>query len=121
LTAPRRQGCRGISDATRRPAKRQSEAKVGWLAVSPAVTLLIGLLFGPAAAVVLFSFTDWQLGASSFHFIGLANFASLVADPAFWKALCNNLLYVVVVVPSTVLLGLDGALLINVRLAVGGM
>ncbi len=113
MTAPCRQGCRGIPDATGRPAKRQSEAKVGWLAVSPAVTLLIGLLFGPAAAVVLFSFTDWQLGASSFHFVGLANFASLVADPAFWKALCNTLLYVVIVVPSTVLLGLAVALLIE--------
>jgi multiple sugar transport system permease protein len=94
-------------------AKRSSEAKVGWLAVSPALALLIGLLFGPAAAVVLFSLTNWQLGATGFQFIGFANFTALFADPTFWKALVNTLLYVAIVVPGTVLLGLVVALLIE--------
>ncbi|HQS49900.1 MAG TPA: sugar ABC transporter permease [Xanthobacteraceae bacterium] len=75
--------------------------------------MLIGLLFGPAAAVVLFSLTDWQLGGASFHFIGLANFQALFGDPIFWKALGNTLLYVVLVVPGTVGLGLGVALLIE--------
>ena len=39
--------------------KRSGEHGLGWLAVSPALLLLIGLLFGPVAAVVLFSLTDW--------------------------------------------------------------
>jgi multiple sugar transport system permease protein len=62
---------------------------------------------------VLFSLTDWQLGASSFHFIGITNFATLFADPTFWKALSNTLLYVAIVVPGTVLLGLIVALMIE--------
>lgn len=102
-----------------RPRARESatkgsrEAKIGWFAVSPALALLIALLFGPAAAVVLFSFTDWKLGATSFRFIGFTNFTALFADPAFWKALVNTLLYVTIVVPGTVFLGLIVALLIE--------
>jgi multiple sugar transport system permease protein len=93
--------------------RRATETTIGWLAVSPAVILLIGLLFGPAAAVVLFSFTDWQLGSATFHFIGAANFAALYADPPFWKALINTCVYVAIVVPGTVGLGLAVALLIE--------
>ncbi|MFG1397449.1 carbohydrate ABC transporter permease [Roseixanthobacter pseudopolyaromaticivorans] len=89
------------------------EAAIAALAVSPAVILLAGLLFGPALAVVLFSLTDWQLGGASFNFIGLANFQALFADALFWKALGNTALYVVLVVPGTVLLGLLVALLIE--------
>lgn len=100
-------------DAKASFARRSGEHRLGWLAVSPALLLLIGLLFGPAAAVVLFSLTDWQLGSSTFHFIGVANFRALFTDPTFWKALTNTLVYVAIVVPGTVLLGLVVALLIE--------
>jgi len=85
-------------------ANRSGEHRLGWLAVSPALLLLIGLLFGPIAAVVLFSLTDWQLGSFTFHFIGTANFRTLFTDPTFWKALSNTLVYAAIVVPGTVLL-----------------
>lgn len=107
------QYCRRRLDASAGQAKRSGEHVTGWLAVSPAVLLLIGLLFGPVAAVVLFSLTDWQLGSSAFHFIGIANFRTLFADPTFWKALSNTLTYAAIVVPGTVLLGLIVALLIE--------
>ncbi|KRR26546.1 ABC transporter permease [Bradyrhizobium lablabi] len=94
-------------------ATRSGEHGLAWLAVSPALLLLVGLLFGPVAAVVLFSLTDWQLGSFTFHFIGIANFRALFADPTFWKALTNTLVYVAIVVPGTVLLGLVVALLIE--------
>jgi multiple sugar transport system permease protein len=106
-------------DRQRRPDAKASFAKgtgeqgPGWLAVSPALLLLIGLLFGPAAAVVLFSLTDWQLGSFTFQFIGVANFRALFADPTFWKALTNTLVYTAIVVPGTVLLGLVVALLVE--------
>lgn len=100
-------------DAKASVAKRSGEHGLAWLAVTPALLLLIGLLFGPVAAVVLFSLTDWQLGSFTFNFIGIANFRALFADPTFWKALTNSLVYVAIVVPGTVLLGLVVALLIE--------
>jgi multiple sugar transport system permease protein len=107
------QDCPRRVDAKAGLAKRSGEHGVGWLAVSPALLLLIGLLFGPVAAVVLFSLTDWQLGSFTFHFTGTANFRALFTDPIFWKALSNTLVYVAIVVPGTVLLGLIVALLIE--------
>jgi multiple sugar transport system permease protein len=101
------------ADAKASVAKRSGEHGLAWLAVTPALLLLIGLLFGPVAAVVLFSLTDWQLGSFAFNFIGIANFRALFADPTFWKALTNSLVYVAIVVPGTVLLGLVVALLIE--------
>jgi multiple sugar transport system permease protein len=113
----RRDGYRAGSPAPVRnessAAKRSEEHGLGWLAVSPALLLLVSLLFGPVAAVVLFSLTDWQLGSTVFHFIGTANFRTLFSDPTFWKALSNTLIYVAIVVPGTVLLGLAVALLIE--------
>jgi multiple sugar transport system permease protein len=103
---------RGI-DAKAALRMRLGEQGLAWLAISPALLLLIGLLFGPVAVVVLFSLTDWQLGSASFQFIGLANFRTLFADPTFWKALANTLIYAAIVVPGTVLLGLVVALLIE--------
>jgi multiple sugar transport system permease protein len=94
-------------------ARRSGEHASGWLAVTPALLLLIGLLFGPVAAVLVFSLTDWQLGSSTFNFVGIANFRTLFTDPTFWKALTNTLVYVAIVVPGTVLLGLTVALLIE--------
>ena len=93
--------------------RRSGEHASGWIAVTPALLLLIGLLFGPVAAVLAFSLTDWQLGSSTFNFVGTANFRALFADPTFWKALTNTLVYVAIVVPGTVLLGLIVALLIE--------
>lgn len=107
------QGCHRGVVAKPCVARRSGEHGVGWLAVSPALLLLIGLLFGPVAAVVLFSLTDWQLGSSTFNFVGIANFRALFADPTFWKALTNTLIYTAIVVPGTVLLGLMVALLIE--------
>lgn len=100
-----------VAPATQR---RLSHASlVATLAVAPAVLLLALLLFGPALAVAVFSLTDWQIGASLFHFLGLANYQSLFADRIFWSALANTALYVAIVVPGTVVLGLVVALLIE--------
>jgi multiple sugar transport system permease protein len=81
--------------------------------VTPAVTLMLAMLLGPLAGVVALSFTDYQLGAPDFSWIGLANYHDLFADRVFWTALRNTLTYVVIVVPGAVVAGLAIALLIQ--------
>jgi multiple sugar transport system permease protein len=100
--------------------RRQREHHVAWLAIAPAVALLILSLFGPILAVAAFSFTDWQIGSSLLRFLGLDNYRALFADGVFWKALANTAFYVAIVVPSTVILGLVVALLIEARPALRG-
>jgi len=95
--------------------RRLSHASLVAGLAAPAVLLLALLLFGPALAIAVFSLTDWQIGASSLRFLGLANYQSLFADRIFWTALVNTVLYVAIVVPGTVGLGLGVALLIEAQ------
>jgi multiple sugar transport system permease protein len=85
----------------------------GGLLALPAFLLMVLLLIGPVVAVVAMSLTDYQLGASSFAWIGVGNYAELAGDRVFWKSLGNTLVYVAIVVPASVALGLGTALLIE--------
>lgn len=74
---------------------------------------MLGLLLGPLLTVGLLSLTDYQLGAATLQFVGLDNYAELFGDRVFWRSLSNTLIYVGLVVPGSVLLGLGVALLIE--------
>ena len=43
------------------------------------------------AGVIALSFTDYQLGAPSFSWIGLSNYQEMFADRVFWISLRNTL------------------------------
>lgn len=105
----------------RRAVSAAPHQHVAWLAVAPATGLLALLLLGPVLAVIIFSFTDWQIGAWSAHLVGLANYRELFADRVFWTAFANTGLYVAIVVPGTVGLGLLVALLIEARPSLRGV
>jgi ABC-type sugar transport system permease subunit len=69
---------------TKRAVSAAPHQHVAWLAVAPATGLLALLLLGPVLAVIIFSFTDRQIGAWSAHLGGLANYRELFADRVFW-------------------------------------
>jgi multiple sugar transport system permease protein len=100
----------------RRQRSAQSiEAATAYLFVTPATLLLFLLLLGPAASVVVLSFTDWQFGSKTFEFIGFTNYAEMFQDDVFWTSITNTLIYVSVVVVGSVSLGLMIAMLIESR------
>src|SRR5262249_24983092 len=80
---------------------------------APALVLMLVLLIGPLLAVLAIACTDYQLGNRTLQFVGLANFRALAGDAVFWKAFRNTALYVVVVAPGSVALGLTAAILIE--------
>lgn len=86
---------------------------VGGLLASPALALLILLIFAPMILVFGFAFTDWEFGRNSLNFVALRNFSALASDPAFRASLRNTFIYVLAVVPTTVVLGLVVAVLIE--------
>ncbi|WP_371998769.1 sugar ABC transporter permease (plasmid) [Tistrella mobilis] len=88
-------------------------AMTAWALSAPAVILMALLLIGPVIGVVALSLTDYQLGAATLSYIGLDNYAEMFGDRVFHTALINTLLYVAVVVPGSVFLGLGIALLIE--------
>lgn len=85
-----------------------------WLA-GPATLALMVLFILPVFAVFGIAFTDWQFGGTSFEFVGFANFAEVFADPDFRTSIVNTLIYTLIVVPTTVAMGLMVALLIESR------
>ncbi|MGV7215380.1 carbohydrate ABC transporter permease [Bradyrhizobium sp. UFLA05-112] len=90
-----------------------SETLAGYVLVGPALILIFALFILPGAAVLAIATTDWHLGAKTLSFVGAANFTSLLADRAFRAALFNTAAYLLMVVPSTLVLGLSLALLIE--------
>ncbi|WP_245503963.1 carbohydrate ABC transporter permease [Rhizobium laguerreae] len=92
---------------------RLAETFAAWSLAGPALLLLVVLFFLPVFAVFTIALTDWQFGANSFSFVGLANFREVFADEGFRASLANTILYVLIVVPGTIILGLAIALLIE--------
>ncbi len=93
--------------------QRIAETFCAWSLAGPALILLVALFFLPVFAVFVIALTDWQFGSSSLSVVGLANFNEVMKDEGFRASLINTLIYVAVVVPGTIVLGLAIALLIE--------
>ncbi len=78
--------------------------------LAPVHLLIVGVIVIPAAYVVWLSLTSSSYGRAP-SFVGLANFAAVLADPYFWHALGNTIVVVLVVVHVELLAGLGMALL----------
>jgi multiple sugar transport system permease protein len=93
-----------------------------WLLLSPALLATVILVLIPALQTVWMSLHDVVLfRPRSRPFVGLANYATALADPVFWSGLINSIIWVVVAVALQFLLGLAAALLLNRRFAWRGL
>ena len=94
-----------------------SESRTARIMAVPALAgllLFVGLPFGLS---VILSLTNMRFGSPlPVEFVGLEQFRRLVADEAFGRALLNNTLFAVIVVPLQTILALGLALLLNNRL-----
>jgi multiple sugar transport system permease protein len=75
----------------------------------------------PVLGGLVLSLTDFDIYAigrpDTARFMGLRNYAQVLTDPLFWKALGNTLVFVLVGGPLSVLVSLVAALLVTARLA----
>jgi multiple sugar transport system permease protein len=98
-----------------------SRAGAGLLFAGPALAAIGTFFLLPVAAALLLSLTDFDLYAladpGNLRFVGLANYARLLGDPAFWSALANTLYFAAVGGTLSVLVSLGGALLLQAPLA----
>ena len=81
----------------------------------PAALLLITTSLAPLAVLMVLSFTNYRLDDIGFKFIGLDNFGKAMIDPVFRRALWNTFVYVAIVLPLAVGLGLLVAILVHGR------
>ncbi|MET0427554.1 MAG: sugar ABC transporter permease [Microvirga sp.] len=101
---------RAARASTRKPARTRHGAYV--LLLLPALLLLIALLAMPAVYIAWLSFHESTLGREPV-FVGLANYAVLIADSHFWRAAWNTFAVVNVIVYGELALGLSIAVLIR--------
>ena len=85
----------------------------GWLLALPAAVLLATFTHVPAVATVIDSFFSTPHGKRPAVFIGLDQYRTMLADPIFWLAFKNNLLYALITVPLAIALALAMALWVN--------
>lgn len=104
-----------VSPALRAAHRRRdiTEALAAATLAGPAGALIVIFLLAPLVCIGLLSLTDYQLGAKALNFIGLTNYREMFADRVFRRSLENTLVYVGIVVPLSVGLGLGTALLIE--------
>ncbi len=96
-----------------RAAAMRIENHAAWRLAGPTALLMLLLLVLPTLAVLVLSFTDAELGVPEITFLGLDAYADLLTDRTFLGALRNTAVYVALVAPASILLGLGLAMLIE--------
>ncbi len=98
--------------------RRQHRA--GWAFITPAVALIAVFFFVPVLGGLVLSFTDFDVYAigrpDTARFVGLQNYARVLSDPMFWKALRNTMMFVVVGGPLSVIVSLVAAMMVSSKL-----
>ncbi|PRX96107.1 carbohydrate ABC transporter permease [Allonocardiopsis opalescens] len=102
----------------RSPNRRRTSWAGLWF-VLPFAALYALFLLWPMVSGLLTGFTDRSLGRDATSFVGLDNWAELVADPAVWSSLWNTLVFTALSTPPLVAIGLGMALLTDRARRVG--
>lgn len=85
-----------------------------YLFLAPALALVATFVLYPIAAVVFYSFTDYDIITPAV-WVGTENYERLIADPTFWKALTNSVVYLIAT-PTVIVLSIMLAIVVNRRL-----
>jgi multiple sugar transport system permease protein len=94
--APDRRAAPRSHRKTGHDARRRREIRLAYLLMAPAALLVFGVMAYPLVWQILTSLTDRAADETVAHFVGLANYAALVADPSFWRAALYTVIYIVV-------------------------
>jgi multiple sugar transport system permease protein len=104
--------------ATTAPAPRRLHLNATpYFFVGPAFVCLVAFGALPIAVAALVSLTNLDISGlahpASIRYVGLANYGALIADPGFWEALANTAFFVLVGVPSIIVVSLAAAVALN--------
>jgi multiple sugar transport system permease protein len=95
--------------------RRVPEPVLGVLLLLPALLLLALLTLYPVLYGVWISFFNKHSFFPQQTFVGLSNYAAIVADPEFWASVRRGAVYSLTTIVLQVVLGMGAALLLNER------
>lgn len=97
-----------------RPRLQRGETLAGWAMAGPGLLGLLLFIALPFVLAVVLSFTNLRLGSPlPTRLVGIEQYRRILTDPSFQRALINNALFAVVVVPVQTTIALALALLLN--------
>lgn len=91
------------------------------LLLLPATVLLWVFTYQPIVTTIVNSLYTTPRGRRPAVFAGLENYETMIADPIFWKAMTNNLIYALTTIPISIVLALAMALLVSSSLRGQGL
>ncbi|MEG2002883.1 MAG: sugar ABC transporter permease, partial [Clostridia bacterium] len=92
---------------------KRKESITGWAFVAPAmIGFLIFTVFSMGFSLYM-SFTNYSI-IGNYKWVGLQNYINIFTDdPFFWQYLLNTVIYVVLLVPTVLVISLFFAILLN--------
>ncbi|MFI6732021.1 carbohydrate ABC transporter permease [Nonomuraea sp. NPDC050451] len=118
MTAPTMSGAARVSAPPARRSRLVPQL-TGWGFVFPATLVIVGLSLFPAVWALLLSLRDGDLLTGG-DYVGLANYRDMFGDAELAAAAGHTLLYTVLFVPGSVVLGLALALALNLKIRLIG-
>lgn len=98
---------------------RDARPNRDWLAalglIGPNLVLFTVFIVVPLLLAIAISFTSWDLTGVP-QFVGVANYRRMFGDSMLWQAIKTTLLFLVMGVVPTIVLGLLFAMLVNIRI-----
>lgn len=89
--------------------------------VLPNVALIVVFAYRPVIENIRYSLLDWTLGSSTASWAGLDNYVRFLTSPSSWGILWTTLVFTVVTVGGSMVLGLFIALALNRRVSGTGV
>ena len=101
-----------------KPGWRGKDHNNAWAFAAPALILLLIFLVIPFFIAIYYSLTNARLVSGPLHtnFVGLGNYIQMLGDDSLHKALLNNSLFGIVMVPVQTSLALFLAVLVNQKM-----
>lgn len=97
------------------------ESVIAILVLLPSVLLVGYFVYVSIGWNVVVSLSNWEGLQPSYSIVGFRRYADLLYDSVFWISLKNNLLLILLFVPSSILLGLFLAILLDMKVRAEGV
>jgi multiple sugar transport system permease protein len=94
---------------------RNERILLPYLFITPNLVVFITFMFVPIVFAFYVSLSEWTLIGAS-QFIGFDNYIAMLGEEQFWQALRNTAVYTAGVVPTSMVIGLAAAVLLNRKL-----
>lgn len=95
-----------------RSRRHHTRSLSAYLFILPALLFYLYFVFLPTLSTIRYSLYDWDGVSANMEFVGAQNYAAMLADPIFWKALLNNLYWMIGTIGVALVLGLVLAVLL---------